>query len=135
MGEYYCPNCNADLDDQIGFDPSNGTWTCTECGHINGITDDDILENEHTCPNCGANLKKKYDYSKYSNEYTCTECGADLYRDYSNDEFNVIDDKDKCPNCGAFLKSKVDTAITMMIGLALIVILNCIEFLAVMLFQ
>ncbi|PWJ12206.1 hypothetical protein [Ruminococcus flavefaciens] len=153
MGEYYCPNCNADLDDQIGFDPSNGTWTCTECGqflmdddiadgdsfegvawfcdncnallnrqsgfsdsdgtwtctecgHINGITDEDILEDEHTCPNCGANLKKQYDYSKYSNEYTCTECGADLYRDYSDDEFDVIDEKDKCPNCGAFLKKQ-----------------------------
>ncbi len=141
MGEYYCPNCNADLDDQIGFDPSNGTWTCTECGqflmdddiadgdsfegvawfcdncnallnrqsgfsdsdgtwtctecgHINGITDEDILEDEHTCPNCGANLKKQYDYSKYSNEYTCTECEADLYRDYSFKEFNIVNDDD-----------------------------------------
>ncbi len=153
MGEYYCPNCNADLDDQFGFDPSKGTWTCTECGqflmdddiadgdsfegvawfcdncdallnrqsgfsdsygtwtctecgHINGITDEDILEDEHTCPNCGANLKKQYDYSESTNEYTCSECGSDLYRDYSSDEFEVIDDDDKCPNCGAFLKKQ-----------------------------
>ncbi|WP_303836714.1 hypothetical protein [Ruminococcus flavefaciens] len=153
MGEYYCPNCNADLDDQFGFDPSKGTWTCTECGQFlmdddiadgdsfegvawfcdncdallnrqsgfsdsdgtwtctecgyrNGITDEDILEDEHTCPNCGANLKKQYDYSESTNEYTCSECGSDLYRDYSSDEFEVIDDDDKCPNCGAFLKNQ-----------------------------
>ena len=150
---YYCPNCNADLEDQFGFDPSNGTWTCTECGqflmdddiadgdtydgvawfcdncnallnrqsgfsdsygtwtctecgHINGISDEDIIEDEHKCPNCGANLKKQWDYSEYTNDYTCSECGSVLHRDYSSDEFSVIADEDICPNCGAYLKSQ-----------------------------
>lgn len=150
---YYCPNCNADLDDQFGFDPSNGTWTCTECGqflmdddiadgdiydgvawfcdncnallnrqsgfsdiygtwtctecgHINSISDEDIIEDEHKCPSCGANLKKQWNYSEYTNDYTCSECGSVLHRDYSGDEFSVIADEDKCPNCGAYLKSQ-----------------------------
>lgn len=40
--EYYCPNCGAILDDQQGFEPSLGTWECTECGHENIITEDDV---------------------------------------------------------------------------------------------
>jgi hypothetical protein len=30
--EYYCIECAAILNDQSGFDPENGPWTCTECG-------------------------------------------------------------------------------------------------------
>ncbi len=58
---YYCPNCNADLEDQFGFDPSNGTWTCTECGQF--LMDDDIADGETYdgvawfCDNCNALLK------------------------------------------------------------------------------
>ena len=40
MDEYYCPNCNAILNDQAGFDPDNGTWICQECGET--ITEDEI---------------------------------------------------------------------------------------------
>lgn len=29
MDEYFCPNCGATLNDQPGFDPNGGTWTCT----------------------------------------------------------------------------------------------------------
>ena len=32
MDEYFCPKCGAILNDQYGFDPSKGTWRCTECG-------------------------------------------------------------------------------------------------------
>ena len=27
MDEYFCPNCGAILNDQLGFDPDAGTWT------------------------------------------------------------------------------------------------------------
>lgn len=26
--EYYCPNCDAILNDQVGFDPNNDSWRC-----------------------------------------------------------------------------------------------------------
>ena len=60
---YYCPNCNADLDDQFGFDPSNGTWTCTECGQF--LMDDDIADGDTYdgvawfCDNCNALLNRQ----------------------------------------------------------------------------
>ena len=31
MSNYYCPNCQADLEEQDGFDPEDGYWTCAEC--------------------------------------------------------------------------------------------------------
>ena len=60
ISEYYCPNCNADLDDQFGFDSSNGTWPCTECGQF--LMDDDIADGDDFegvswfCDNCNALL-------------------------------------------------------------------------------
>lgn len=106
MSDYYCPHCGADLGDQYGFDPDAGYWTCTECGHTNGLSEEDILEDQHKCPSCGANLKKQWSYSEYLNDYTCSECNAQLHRDYSSDEFSEVDDDEKCPNCGAYLKSQ-----------------------------
>jgi len=32
--EFFCPNCNATLNDQPGFSPSGSIWTCTECGQL-----------------------------------------------------------------------------------------------------
>ena len=63
MGEYYCPNCNADLDDQFGFDPTKGTWTCTECEQF--LMDDDIADGDNFegvawfCDNCDALLNRQ----------------------------------------------------------------------------
>jgi len=31
MTEYFCPKCEAILNEQAGFDPSYSTWLCTEC--------------------------------------------------------------------------------------------------------
>lgn len=100
---WFCDNCNALLNRQSGFSDSYSTWTCTECGHTNGLSEEDILEDQHKCPACGANLKKQWSYSEYMNDYTCSECSALLHRDYSSDEFTEVDDDEKCPNCGASL--------------------------------
>lgn len=43
---WYCDNCNTLLNKQRGFSDSYGTWTCTKCGHINGTTDEDIINND-----------------------------------------------------------------------------------------
>ena len=103
---WFCDNCNALLNRQSGFSDSYSTWTCTECGHTNGLSEEDILEDQHKCPACGANLKKQWSYSEYMNDYTCSECSALLHRDYSSDEFTEVDDDEKCPNCGAYLKNQ-----------------------------
>lgn len=155
MDEYFCPNCGATLNDQPGFDPNGGTWTCTSCGkllmdddvydgdtfegvawycddcgallnrqpgfsdsygswqctncgHINGTTEDDIVDGGLKCPNCGASLKNQYSFSDWYNDYTCSECGAKLHRDYSSDPFEVVkeDEGSVCPQCGDHLKEQ-----------------------------
>lgn len=76
---YYCPNCNADVEDQFGFDPSNGIWTCTECGQF--LMDDDIADGDTYegvawfCDNCNALLKRQSGFSDSDEIWTCTECG------------------------------------------------------------
>ena len=155
MDEYFCPNCGATLNDQYGFDPSCGTWTCTSCGkllmdddvyngdtfegvawycddcgallnrqsgfsdsygswrctncgHINGTTEDDIVDDGPKCPNCGASLKDQYSFRDWSDDHTCSECGAELHRNYSDDPFEVVEEKEETifPSCGASLNEQ-----------------------------
>lgn len=95
---WFCDNCGALLNRQDGFSDSYGSWKCTECGHINGTTDQDII-NGYKCPKCGATLDVQSCFSEYDETWECTECGALLYREY--DEYTEV--KHKCPNCGAVL--------------------------------
>lgn len=44
--DWYCDRCNAYLNDQLGFDDHHYVWKCTECGHKNSISADDIYESE-----------------------------------------------------------------------------------------
>ena len=103
--EYYCPHCGATLNDQPGFDPDNGTWTCTECGQM--LMDDDIY-NGNTfegvawfCDNCGALLNRQDGFTDSYGSWRCTECG------YVNGttEDDIIDGL-KCPRCGALLETQ-----------------------------
>ena len=80
MGEYFCPNCNADLDDQYGFNPDLGVWTCTNCGEL--LYGDDIADTMDTfdgvvwfCDSCGAILNKQPGFYDYCDTWECTECG------------------------------------------------------------
>lgn len=41
--DWYCDDCNAHLNDQIGFDQYADCWTCTGCGFQNNITKDNVL--------------------------------------------------------------------------------------------
>lgn len=155
MDEYYCPKCGATLNDQSGFDPSKGTWTCTECGehlmdddvyngdtyegvawycdkcgtllnrqdgftdsgsswkctecgHVNGTTEDDIIDDAFTCPNCGATLNTQWGFDKYADNHECSSCGAKLHHSYSDDEYSVVEDANefRCPNCDAKLNEQ-----------------------------
>lgn len=155
MDEYYCPKCGATLNDQSGFDPSKGTWTCTECGehlmdddvyngdtyegvawycdkcgallnrqdgftdsgsswkctecgHVNGTTEDDIIDDVFTCPDCGATLNTQWGFDKYADNHECSSCGAKLHHSYSDDEYSVVEDANefRCPNCDAKLNEQ-----------------------------
>lgn len=44
--DWFCDRCNAHLNDQIGFDDHRYTWKCTECGHKNSISRDNIYASE-----------------------------------------------------------------------------------------
>ena len=107
---WYCDNCGALLNRQHGFSDSYGSWICTECGHINGTTEDDIINIDHgrfKCPNCGASLDNQSGFSEYSNDNVCEECGAHLHRDYSWNDFEVKEEpKFTCPNCGSSLDNQ-----------------------------
>ena len=50
--EWFCDRCNASLSNQPGFDDHRYTWKCTECGHNNSISSDDIYETEEEFRNC-----------------------------------------------------------------------------------
>ena len=111
--EWRCDSCNALLNRQYGFSDSLGTWTCTECGHTNGITEDDIIDENDIirCPNCDGVLNSQFGFSEYNNDCECAFCGAKLHRDYSCDDFEVVEEEPEeespeCPNCGAKLKSQ-----------------------------
>lgn len=77
MGEYYCTNCGADLDNQPGFDPSKGYWTCTECGKLMLDPNDTDFDSDVAwfCDECGACLNKQYGFSDSYSSWTCTACG------------------------------------------------------------
>lgn len=77
--EYFCPHCGAILNEQYGFDPDNGMWTCTCCGQE--LYGDDIYEGDEYpgvmwyCDNCGALLNKQSGFSDDCGSWFCTECG------------------------------------------------------------
>ncbi len=107
---WYCDNCGALLNRQSGFSDSYGSWTCTECGHINGTTEDEIInenEPEFTCPNCGVALDFQPGFDKYDDDWECTACGCHLHHSYSGDEYSVVEEpRYKCPNCDAGLDNQ-----------------------------
>jgi DNA-directed RNA polymerase subunit RPC12/RpoP len=42
--DWWCDRCGAQLNNQFGFDDNKYTWKCTECGHKNSISRDNIYE-------------------------------------------------------------------------------------------
>ena len=76
--EYFCPNCNATLNNQYGFNPSAGSWTCKRCGtHLSdsaygGNRFEDV---SWYCDSCGAFLNKQSGFSDTYDYWDCTECG------------------------------------------------------------
>ena len=42
--DWWCDRCGAYLNGQEGFDDHKYIWKCTECGHKNSISSDNIYE-------------------------------------------------------------------------------------------
>ena len=77
--EFFCTNCGAVLNEQFGFDPDAGHWSCTECGTM--LMGDDVYGGERFenvswfCDNCGAFLNEQAGFSDLNSSWCCTECG------------------------------------------------------------
>ena len=41
---WFCDNCHELLNYQPGFDCSKGIWKCKSCGHINDVSENNILD-------------------------------------------------------------------------------------------
>lgn len=113
MSEYYCPNCGADLEEQPGFDPNSGYWTCTECGQF--LTDPEDADEDAQfdgvgwfCDNCGAFLNKQDGFDDWCGTWICTECGhenrisedeiyesEDDYQERRSGSYDYEDDEDE----------------------------------------
>ena len=110
---WFCDNCGALLNRQDGFSDSYEKWTCTECGHVNGVTDEDIIDG-FRCPSCGAILDTQSGFDKYDDDWDCEECGAHLHHSYSDDEYEEAEEGPEepeepeysCPSCGADLENQ-----------------------------
>ena len=113
---YYCPHCGAVLNDQPGFDPDDGVWTCSECGQC--LYGDDIEEtmSEYDgvvwyCDSCGAVLNKQDGFYDYCSSWRCTECGHvnpinedEIYE--SEEDYRSGRKHYTCPECGADLSDQ-----------------------------
>ena len=115
--EYYCPNCNANLNEQPGFDPNVGSWTCTECGTTLYDEEFEDTMNEYPgvawyCDSCGAFLNKQEGFDDSCGSWKCKKCGHinpinedEIYEseeDYQNSKIL------HCPNCNATLNDQYD---------------------------
>ncbi len=80
MSEYFCTNCGTDLDNQPGFNPNSGYWTCRECGQFL-VDPEDMNEDAQFvdvgwfCDSCGAYLNRQSGFNDWRDTWTCTECG------------------------------------------------------------
>ena len=116
MSEYFCPNCGADLEDQYGFDPDKGVWTCTNCGET--LYGDDVAETMEQfdgvvwyCDSCGAVLNKQSGFYDSCGTWYCTECGHanhisedEIYE--SEEDYQNSQKEYECPHCGSKLNDQ-----------------------------
>jgi predicted RNA-binding Zn-ribbon protein involved in translation (DUF1610 family) len=82
---WYCDNCRTIMNGQPGFSTESGEWTCTECGFVNDVTENNVTEIEEEiptryamCPTCGHRLRRVRDmFGDWDGEtYSCDWCAA-----------------------------------------------------------
>ena len=72
--EYYCPNCNAILTKQKGFDPNLHAWVCKGCGKqlVGDAVPGEII---WFCYSCGSMLNIQEGFTEKGGKWKCTQCG------------------------------------------------------------
>lgn len=109
MDEYFCPRCGAILNNQYGFDPSNGAWTCTSCNQL--LMDDDVYEGDifegvaWYCDECGDLLNRQSGFSDIYSTWTCIEC-YHINGTTEDDIINYSSDNFICPSCYNILNNQ-----------------------------
>lgn len=111
MEKYTCPYCGAMLNDQDGFDPSCGVWTCTECGHVSYGDDVERTQRKFPglvwyCDSCDAVLSIQSGFSDDCETWVCTKCGHRNKITEDDIDDDGEDNGPECPNCGARLKDQ-----------------------------
>ena len=100
--EEYCPNCNAILKKQKGFNPNLNYWVCKKCGEQLINPDSNKKRSPKYpdvvwyCDNCGAILNEQKYFNDSRGSWKCKECG---YKNpigeseiYNKDERTIIID-------------------------------------------
>ena len=87
MSDYYefCPNCDANLTLQRGYDNNLPYWVCLGCGQM--LINPD-MDNESDiiwrCDKCGALLNIQEGFDEESEVFVCRKCGFENKLDESN---------------------------------------------------
>ena len=86
----FCPNCEANLTKQKGYDNTLPYWVCLGCGEmlINPDVDSDIA---WICDQCGSMLNIQKGFREDCGEWKCTECG--FVNQINNQELYVSEDE------------------------------------------
>ena len=72
----YCPNCDANLTLQKGYDNSLPYWICRGCGEM--LINPDVPSESDIiwrCDRCGAFLNIQPGFTEEAGDFRCTECG------------------------------------------------------------
>lgn len=78
--DWYCDECDAHMNSQPGFTTSSGEWTCTKCGYVNDVTEDNILD-EYENP-----YDDNDDDDDDDGEGLSVSDAADIWRSHGEDE-------------------------------------------------
>ena len=74
--DWYCDYCNDYLNSQSGFHDGYGNWTCTICGHINPINENEIIEDDDFGNDASYDFDPEDDILS---EPGCAACGNPAY--------------------------------------------------------
>ena len=70
--DWYCDECNAYLNNQSGFHADCGSWTCTKCGYVNYINENEILDEDEL------NESENSDFDSYNDYVEDRDSGEGL---------------------------------------------------------
>lgn len=84
--EWFCDGCHAKLNNQAGFNVDSMTWECTECGHDNDVSSDNLYDSHEdyqrtmgipSCPSCGGMVQGDAPDATYW--FNCNRCSERWY--------------------------------------------------------